>query len=150
MDFGQRVLTTRHFSGLRTTANQGGEQGECGWGLSTTLNISDNLQLLKEASSQTTANIVIEPLAGRHLLQQLAVQYRPVICSKPSSSISTHQLISTIEQVKSLNIIVITDGVPSDDVESVIVRAAKRLDQCNAEPWQVGIQFFQVGEPHSS
>jgi hypothetical protein len=48
--------------------------------------------------------------------------------------------------VKPLNIIVITDGVPSDDVESVIVRAAKRLDQCNAKPWQVGIQFFQVGE----
>jgi hypothetical protein len=53
---------------------------------------------------------------------------------------------ATIEQVKSLNIIVITDGVPSDNVESVIVRAAKRLDQYNAEPWQVGIQFFQVGE----
>ena len=35
----------------------------------------NNLQLLKEASCQTTANIVIEPSAGRHLLQQLAVQY---------------------------------------------------------------------------
>jgi uncharacterized protein YegL len=58
---------------------------------------------------------------------------------------------ATIEQVKPLNIIVITDGVPSDDVESVIVRAAKRLDQCNAEPWQVGIQFFQVGnEPEAA
>jgi hypothetical protein len=33
-----------------------------------------------------------------------------------------------IEQVKSLNIIVITDGVPSDNVESVIVRAVKKLD----------------------
>jgi len=39
------------------------------------INQSINLQLLKEASSQTTANIVIEPSAGRHLLQQLAVQY---------------------------------------------------------------------------
>lgn len=48
--------------------------------------------------------------------------------------------------VKPLNIIVITDGVPSDDVESVIVRAAKKLDELNAEPWQVGIQFFQVGQ----
>jgi hypothetical protein len=46
---------------------------------------------------------------------------------------------TTIEQVKPLNIIVITDGVPSDNVESVIVRAAKKLDQCNTEPWQVGI-----------
>jgi uncharacterized protein YegL len=58
---------------------------------------------------------------------------------------------ATVEPVKPLNIIVITDGVPSDDVESVIVRAAKRLDACNAEPWQVGIQFFQVGnEPEAA
>jgi hypothetical protein len=58
---------------------------------------------------------------------------------------------ATSEPVKPLNIIVITDGVPSDDVESVIVRAAKRLDACNAEPWQVGIQFFQVGnEPEAA
>lgn len=47
--------------------------------------------------------------------------------------------------VKPLNIIVVTDGVPSDDVESVIVQAAKKLDAWNAVPWQVGIQFFQVG-----
>ncbi|RMD40339.1 hypothetical protein DV735_g4794, partial [Chaetothyriales sp. CBS 134920] len=47
---------------------------------------------------------------------------------------------------KPLNIIVITDGVPTDDVESVIVSAAKRLDAYDAEPWQVGIQFFQVGD----
>lgn len=44
-----------------------------------------------------------------------------------------------------LNIIVITDGVPSDDPESVIVKFAKKLDALGAEPWQVGIQFFQVG-----
>jgi hypothetical protein len=53
--------------------------------------------------------------------------------------------------VKPLNIIVITDGVPSDDVESVIVAAAKKLDSYGAEPWQVGIQFFQVGrEPEAA
>jgi len=53
--------------------------------------------------------------------------------------------------VKPLNIIVITDGVPSDDVESVIVRAAKKLDSHDAELWQVGIQFFQVGwEPKAA
>ena len=53
--------------------------------------------------------------------------------------------------VKPLNIIVITDGVPSDDVESVIVNAAKKLDAFGAEPWQVGIQFFQVGrEPEAA
>lgn len=53
--------------------------------------------------------------------------------------------------VKPMNIIVITDGVPSDDVEAVIVSAAKRLDSYNAEPWQMGIQFFQVGrEPDAA
>ncbi|OAX79674.1 hypothetical protein ACJ72_06004 [Emergomyces africanus] len=47
--------------------------------------------------------------------------------------------------VKPINIIVITDGSPTDDVETVVVRAAKRLDKCDAKPWQVGIQFVQVG-----
>ncbi|KAK2762193.1 hypothetical protein FQN54_001202 [Arachnomyces sp. PD_36] len=53
--------------------------------------------------------------------------------------------------VKPLNIIVITDGVPSDDVEAVVVSTAGKLDQYQAEPWQVGIQFFQVGnEPEAA
>ncbi|OJD18494.1 hypothetical protein AJ78_01483 [Emergomyces pasteurianus Ep9510] len=47
--------------------------------------------------------------------------------------------------VKPINVIVITDGSPTDDVETVVVRAAKRLDKCDAKPWQVGIQFVQVG-----
>jgi len=34
-------------------------------------------------------------------------------------------------------ILVAQDGVPSDDVESVIVAAAKKLDKWDAEPWQV-------------
>jgi len=49
------------------------------------------------------------------------------------------------EAIKPLNIIVITDGVASDDVESVIINAAKKLDKWDAPGWQVGIQFFQVG-----
>lgn len=50
------------------------------------------------------------------------------------------------EEKKALNIIVITDGVPSDDPESVIIAAAKQLDKLDVPAWQVGIQFFQVGE----
>lgn len=46
---------------------------------------------------------------------------------------------------KPVNFIVITDGVPTDDVESVIVAAANRLERNNALLSQVGIQFFQVG-----
>lgn len=50
------------------------------------------------------------------------------------------------EHTKPINIIVITDGEPSDDVESPIIYAAKKLDKLEAPAWQVGIQFFQVGK----
>jgi len=32
--------------------------------------------------------------------------------------------------------------VPSDDVESVIVATAKKLDKWDAQPWQIGIQVI--------
>ncbi|KAK0662932.1 hypothetical protein QBC41DRAFT_368204 [Cercophora samala] len=47
--------------------------------------------------------------------------------------------------IKPVNLIVITDGAPSDDPESVIRELARRLDRVDALPHQVGIQFFQVG-----
>ncbi|AEO61365.1 hypothetical protein MYCTH_2311429 [Thermothelomyces thermophilus ATCC 42464] len=47
--------------------------------------------------------------------------------------------------VKPINMIVITDGAPTDDPEAVIVSLAKKLDALDAPPHQVGIQFFQVG-----
>jgi hypothetical protein len=47
--------------------------------------------------------------------------------------------------VKPLNIIVITDGVPTDDPEAVLLRFAKKLDKLDAPPYQLGVQFFQVG-----
>jgi hypothetical protein len=49
------------------------------------------------------------------------------------------------KELKPLNLIVFTDGVPSDDVESVLLSAAKKLDKLDAPPFQVGVQFFQVG-----
>jgi uncharacterized protein YegL len=50
------------------------------------------------------------------------------------------------ETTKPMNVIVITDGEPSDDVESSIIQAAKKLDKLDAPAWQIGIQFFQVGK----
>jgi hypothetical protein len=47
--------------------------------------------------------------------------------------------------VKPVNVIVITDGVPTDDPESVLLSFAKRLDKVEAPPYQLGVQFFQVG-----
>lgn len=49
------------------------------------------------------------------------------------------------ETTKPINIICITDGEPSDDVESPLIAAAKKLDKLDAPAWQVGVQFFQVG-----
>jgi len=46
---------------------------------------------------------------------------------------------------KPMNVIVITDGVPTDDPESYIVQCAKKLDKLEADLTQVGIQFFQIG-----
>jgi hypothetical protein len=41
---------------------------------------------------------------------------------------------------KPINIIVITDGSPSDDVEAPISWCARQLDNLDAPAWQVGIQ----------
>jgi hypothetical protein len=49
------------------------------------------------------------------------------------------------DQVKPLNILCITDGVASDNVEEEIMWAAKKLDDLDAVSHQIGIQFFQVG-----
>lgn len=47
--------------------------------------------------------------------------------------------------VKPINVIMITDGVPSDDPESVLLSVAQKLDKLEAPPHQIGVQFFQVG-----
>lgn len=54
------------------------------------------------------------------------------------------------ELPKPMNIIVITDGAPTDDPESVIVQVAKKLDKLDAPSWQIGIQFFQVGRDQAA
>jgi hypothetical protein len=50
------------------------------------------------------------------------------------------------EGTKPMNVIVITDGAATDDVESTVIQCAKKLDKLKAPAWQVGIQFFQVGK----
>ncbi|KAF4627184.1 hypothetical protein G7Y89_g10967 [Cudoniella acicularis] len=44
--------------------------------------------------------------------------------------------------MKPVNLIVLTDSVPSDDVKSVLLSATKKLDKLDAPPYQVGVQFF--------
>ncbi|KAI1780387.1 hypothetical protein F4818DRAFT_395546 [Hypoxylon cercidicola] len=47
--------------------------------------------------------------------------------------------------VAPINVIVVTDGQPTDEPGEMIAQAARRLDAVRAPPHQVGIQFFQVG-----
>ncbi|KAJ6121005.1 hypothetical protein N7523_005285 [Penicillium sp. IBT 18751x] len=75
---------------------------------------------------------------GRRLLEILAPYLRRVEQMQNGNAVF----------VKPINIITITDGEFTDDAESVIVQVAKTLDnpRLNALPWQVGIQFFQIGD----
>lgn len=47
--------------------------------------------------------------------------------------------------LKPVNMIVITDGMASDDPESAVADLARQLDNLEAPSYQVGIQFFQIG-----
>ncbi|KAF8338867.1 uncharacterized protein EI90DRAFT_3144184 [Cantharellus anzutake] len=55
-----------------------------------------------------------------------------------------------LEAIKPVNFIVLTDGAATDDPESVIVSAARRLDARNFPLSQVGIQFVQIGSDRSA
>ncbi|KAJ8482299.1 hypothetical protein ONZ45_g14999 [Pleurotus djamor] len=50
-----------------------------------------------------------------------------------------------LSSIKPVNYVVITDGEPTDDPETVIVAAAQRLDKGNFPLTQVGIQLVQIG-----
>ncbi|KAI0331305.1 hypothetical protein GY45DRAFT_1345436 [Cubamyces sp. BRFM 1775] len=52
---------------------------------------------------------------------------------------------AAVRNIKPVNYIVLTDGVPTDDPASVIAAAAKRLDDGRYPLSQVGIQFVQIG-----
>lgn len=96
----------------------------------------------------TTASVeaifnTVRPLGGTPTGTRLGHILKPYLAQLEESL--ERQAHGHEATVKPLNIIVITDGVPSDDVETIIVSAAKKLDAWGAEPAQVGIQFFQVG-----
>lgn len=46
---------------------------------------------------------------------------------------------------KPITIVVITDGVPTDDPKEVIINAARRLDHSGVPDNKLGIQFAQIG-----
>ncbi|KAI9783744.1 MAG: hypothetical protein M1816_001180 [Peltula sp. TS41687] len=87
------------------------------------------------ASAVSEIFSVVQPRGGTPTGQRLYGILKPYLAHYEAAPDTT----------KPLNIIVITDGVPTDDVESVIVSAAKNLDKLDAPAWQIGVQFFQVG-----
>ncbi|KAI1648911.1 uncharacterized protein F4817DRAFT_47851 [Daldinia loculata] len=48
--------------------------------------------------------------------------------------------------VRPLNLIVITAGVTDDNPYDTLIRTARKLDILGAPPYQVGVQFFRVGD----
>lgn len=71
-------------------------------------------------------------------LEQLLLEYMAALeASKVQGS--------GAEPPKPVNYIVLTDGAPSDDPESVIVATARRLDSQHFPLGQIGIQFVQIG-----
>ncbi|ATY66749.1 von Willebrand type A [Cordyceps militaris] len=49
------------------------------------------------------------------------------------------------EMPKPVNVIVFTDGIPTDDPAGILSSVVHRLDHVKAPVAQVGVQFFQVG-----
>jgi hypothetical protein len=50
--------------------------------------------------------------------------------------------LSQGKDFKTLHLIVLTDGIHSDDVESILLATAKKLNKLDAPPYQAGVQFF--------
>ncbi|WWC65770.1 uncharacterized protein I303_108392 [Kwoniella dejecticola CBS 10117] len=67
--------------------------------------------------------------------------------TSPSPSPSSPSINGQSEgTVKPMNLIVVTDGAPTDDPESVLIACAKRLDRGEYPLSQVGVQFLQIGD----
>lgn len=78
-------------------------------------------------------------------LRQILFPYLRRIEKMAANTDEYGNLLNPSLAVRPINVIVITDGAFSDDAESVILNAARTLDRCQAIPWQIGIQFFQIG-----
>lgn len=110
------------------------------------LNTQDNKRFMNITTAATVEQIFreVSPLGSTPTGKRLNEIMNPYLrelekCKKSGANLP-----------KPMNIIVITDGAPTDDPESVIVQAAKKLDNIDAPLWQIGIQFFQVGRDQAA
>ncbi|KAI1087139.1 hypothetical protein F5B19DRAFT_88816 [Rostrohypoxylon terebratum] len=54
--------------------------------------------------------------------------------------------VQQAENLRPLNLIVVTAGMTDDNPYNTLIQAARILDSCHAPPYQVGIQLFRVGD----
>ncbi|KAI9809139.1 MAG: hypothetical protein M1825_002429 [Sarcosagium campestre] len=101
------------------------------------LNASDRVSSthIKTAEGVESLFARVRPSGGTPTGNRLLQLLRPYVARYRAAPSTT----------KPLNVIVITDGAANDDVGSVLVSVAAKLDKLDAPPWQVGVQFFQVG-----
>ncbi|KAF8732581.1 hypothetical protein AX14_004188 [Amanita brunnescens Koide BX004] len=83
----------------------------------------------------------VTPIGNK--LEELLLEYLSII--EP-----LHNKPAELKKIKPINFLIITDGYPTDDPESVIVQVAKRLDDKYLPITQVGIQFVQIGNDMSA
>ncbi|THH11715.1 hypothetical protein EW145_g474 [Phellinidium pouzarii] len=111
------------------------------------LNANRSAHNMRNASSVKRQFDSIQPhgisLLGRKI-EELLHDYLTILESA-KQDVSRGDL-RAVQRVTPINYIIITDGVPTDDPEAVIVQAARRLDKGNFPLSQVGIQFVQVGD----
>ncbi|OBT80046.1 hypothetical protein VF21_01089 [Pseudogymnoascus sp. 05NY08] len=93
----------------------------------------------------TSIFAAVRPGGGTPTGTRLSAILKPYLAHLTSQRGVSALNTDAMDAVKPLNILTITDGVPSDDVESVLLVAAKKLDKLEAAPHQIGVQFFQVG-----
>ncbi|KFZ18085.1 hypothetical protein V502_04299, partial [Pseudogymnoascus sp. VKM F-4520 (FW-2644)] len=93
----------------------------------------------------TSIFAAVRPSGGTPTGMRLNAILKPYLANLTSKRGTNALNTDAMDAVKPLNILTITDGVPSDDVESVLLVAAKKLDKLEAAPHQIGVQFFQVG-----
>ena len=107
------------------------------------LNAPDNSEYLNVKSATDVSRIFesVRPYGGTKTGEKLRTILQPYLRQIEQRG---------ADNVKPLNIIVITDGVPSDDPESEIKMAMRKLEKADAPMWQLGIQFFQVGNEYGA
>ncbi|KAF7968951.1 hypothetical protein HWV62_28793 [Athelia sp. TMB] len=87
-------------------------------------------------------------LAVKHLFDSVDPEGQTPIGQKLSEIFEIYfpRIENRNSEHKPITLVVITDGVPTDDPKSVIINAARRLDHAAVPQHLFGIQFAQIGD----